>query len=482
MYRITEKDLAYAPATTLMELFKLRVITPVDVLEAQMAEVEKTNGEVNAIVNAYWDRAMQMAQQSTERYADGTYRYLEGITVGVKDEHWDEGWVVTQGSLLFKNDPPKEKPDPLVAKLKDAGAIPSLQVTVPEFCFNQITDTLLCGTTRNPWNLEYTCGASSGGSGAALSAGYCTLATGSDMGGSIRLPSALNGCYGLKPAIGYVHTDEIFSYFSGNGPMARSFEDLVLMYNLISGPAAESVNVAEEPEYPLRYESIAGMKLAYLGGMGIVEPAKYVSDSVDSALDLLRAQGATVDAVDFDFEIEGNIFDIISKMAIGGAMGGMFQSFADKTDRMTHYVAHFVEKAQTAGYGPRDLFEMQNEVKRLWSKLADEVYALGYDLVLAPIYAMAHVPAQHDFTRGVPLTEDGITYPLGVLMQYTLPWNLLNWCPVVVVPTGISPKGIPLGMQIIGKPKDTATVFRVAYAYSRGATRFFTGDLFPGGY
>ena len=83
MYTITQKDLAYAPATTLMELFKLRVITPVDVLEAQKAEVEKTNGEVNAIVNAYWDKARQMAEESTRRYANGTCRYLEGITVGV---------------------------------------------------------------------------------------------------------------------------------------------------------------------------------------------------------------------------------------------------------------------------------------------------------------------------------------------------------------------------------------------------------------
>ena len=482
MYTITQKDLAYAPATTLMELFKLGFITPVDVLKAQKAEVEKTNDKVNAIVNAYWDKAMQMAEESTRRYANGTYRYLEGITVGVKDEHWDEGWVVTMGSLIFKDDPPKDKPDPIVAKLKDAGAIPSIQVTVPEFAFNQITDTLLCGTTRNPWNLEYTCGASSGGSGAALAAGYCTIATGSDMGGSIRIPSSLNGCYGLKPAFGYIHTEEIFSYYSGSGPMARSFEDLVLMYNVMNGPAATSVNVAAEPEYPLRYESIEGMKFAYIGGAGVVEPAPYVTASMNDAFELLRSQGATVDVVDFDFEIEGNIFDIISKMAIGGAMGGMFKSFANKTDQMTYYVRHFVEKAQSAGYGPDELFEMQTEVKRLWNKVADEIYDKGYDGVLAPTVAMTHVPAQHDFTRGVPLTEDGVTYPLGVLMQCTLPWNLLNWCPVVSVPTGISPKGVPIGMQIIAKPKDTATVFRVAYAYSKGAPKFFTGDLFPGGY
>ena len=115
----------------------------------------------------------------------------------------------------------------------------------------------------------------------------------------------------------------------------------------------------------------------------------------------------------------------------------------------------------------------------MWAKLARDVYAKGYDVVLAPTVPMVHVPAQHDFTKGVPLTEDGVTYPLGVLMQYTLPWNYLGWSPAMSVPAGRSPKGVPIGMQILGKPQDTASVFRVASAYARGGPKFFTGDLFP---
>ena len=92
---------------------------------------------------------------------------------------------------------------------------------------------------------------------------------------------------------------------------------------------------------------------------------------------------------------------------------------------------------------------------------------------------MTHVPAQHDFTKGKPLTEDGVTYPLGVLMQYTLPFNYLGWSPAMSVPAGIGPKGVPIGMQIIGKPQATADVFRVAYAYSKGGPKLFTGELSP---
>ena len=182
------------PATLQIELFKRGTITPVDVLKAQKAEYDRTEKKVNAVTVAYWDKAMKMAKASAKRYKDGSYRPLEGISVGIKDEHYDKGWVVTQGSLVHKKDPPKDHADPIVAKLKAAGAIPVLQTTVPEFYFNFTQDTRAWGLSRNPWNLKYAVGGSSGGSGAALAAGYVTLATGSDMGGSIRIPSAFNGC------------------------------------------------------------------------------------------------------------------------------------------------------------------------------------------------------------------------------------------------------------------------------------------------
>ncbi len=475
-----QKELAYLPASVQIELFKRGIITPVDVLKAQKAEFEATNEKVNAATSTHWDKAMQMAEESTKRYADGTYRELEGITVGLKDEFWDEGWVPTFGSLVHKNDPPKEEPDPVTAKLKAAGAIPVMGTTVPELFFNQITDTLAWGTTRNPWNLKYTCGASSGGSGAGLAAGYFTLALGSDMGGSTRIPSSLNGLYGLRPGFGAIHSDDPLTHISSGGPMARTFEDLVMLQNVIAGPSPASINVGEQPEYPLHYKSIKGMKIAYLGSMGAVKPAPYVEKAMQDAIKVLEAQGAQVDVIDFDFDYEGPIFDLVSKIALGGAMGGnLVLNYADKLDQMTHYGKHFVEKATKGGYNNISLLEAQNELKRMFAKLSEEIYAKGYDVVLAPTVAMTHVPAQHDFTKGEPLTEDGVTYPLGVLMQYTLPFNYLGWSPAMSVPAGIGPKGVPIGMQIIGKPQATSDVFRVGYAYSKGAPKLFTGDLFP---
>ena len=151
----TQRELAYMPATLQIELFKRGDITPMDVLLAQKAEYDRTEEKVNGVTVAHWDNGLKMAEESATRYVDGSYRALEGITVGIKDEHYDKGWVVTQGSLIHKNDPPKDHADTIVTKLKEAGAIPVVQTTVPEFYLNFVTSTRAWGVSRNPWNLKY---------------------------------------------------------------------------------------------------------------------------------------------------------------------------------------------------------------------------------------------------------------------------------------------------------------------------------------
>lgn len=475
----TQRELAYMPATLQIELFKRGHISPVDVLKAQKVEYDRTGEKVNAVTFAHWDTAMKMAEDSAERYKDGTYRVLEGITVGIKDEHHDAGWVVTQGSLIHKNDPPKKEADPIVSKLKVAGAIPVLQTTVPEFYLNFVTATRAWGVTRNPWNLKYAVGASSGGSGAALAAGYVTLATGSDMGGSIRIPSALNGLYGIKPAFGSFHTDLPMAHFSTSGPMARYFQDMVLMYNVIAGPGPYSVNVMSSPVFPLMYQPVTGLQIAFLGGMGITEYSKDVAKAMDEAIKVLEKQGAEVDRITFDFELTESLTEAFGQIALAGSMGGMFAGYANDTDQMTHYAKHFIDKSVQGGYGNKQLMDGENLTKRMYAMLVDEVYKKGYDVVIVPTLPTSHVPADYDFTSDEALTEDGITFPKAVGMQYTLPFNMLNWNPVASVPAGISSQGMPIGMQIVGKPHDTQTVLQVAYAYSKGGLKLYIGDAFP---
>jgi len=475
----SQRELAYMPASLQIELFKRGDITPLDVLKAQKAEYDRTEEKVNAVTVAYWDNAMKMAEDSGQRYKNGSYGPLEGITVGIKDEHYDKSWVVTMGSLVHKNDPPKVHADPIVAKLKAAGAIPVFQTTVPELYLNFVTSTVAWGTSRNPWNLNYAVGGSSGGSGAALAAGYSTLATGSDMGGSLRIPAAFNGLYTIKPAFGTYHTDQPMSIFSGSGPMARTFEDMVKMYNITAGPADYSLNVMPSQVYPVEYGTIKDLRIAYIGGMGIAEPTEEISKVMMDAVEVLRKQGATVDVVNFSFSTTPDEMSAeFYKLALAGSMGGLFAGYADAKEELTSYFRYFVEKAAKGGYGNVQLGEAEQYMVKLYKALADQLE--GYDAVLTPTMPTSHIPADWDPTvGGAELVDGKRKFHRLVGTLYTIPFNFLNTFPVASVPAGISSQNMPIGMQIVGKPFDTETVFRIAHAFSKGGPRLYTGNLFP---
>ena len=157
-------NLAYLPASELLTRFRERKLSPVDVLEAQIARIETLNDKVNCITFKHFDETREAARESEKRYADAKPRALEGITVAVKDEYETKGWVTTMGSLLLKDSPPATEDNAVIDKLRQAGAFFHIQTTVPEFCLWMTTATRLWGVTRNPWDLTYTPGGSSGGS------------------------------------------------------------------------------------------------------------------------------------------------------------------------------------------------------------------------------------------------------------------------------------------------------------------------------
>lgn len=220
-----DEALCYASVDELVAMFRTGRASPLDVLEAQIRRIGALNPRVNCITDTHFETARAEARHSAERYRRGDARPLEGITVAIKDEFARPGWRVTQGSLLFKDSPRATENAALIDALEAAGAILPFQTTVPEFYLFLGASTRAWGTTRNPWNLEYSPGGSSAGSGAALAAGFCTLALGSDMGGSIRIPASQNGLYGFKPPFGRVASGE--TAFSTSGPLARTFADLV---------------------------------------------------------------------------------------------------------------------------------------------------------------------------------------------------------------------------------------------------------------
>src|SRR3954454_14107999 len=250
-----QNRLEYMPAHRQLELFRARQLSPLDVLKAQLVRFQDVGPGINAFTCDHFQEALEAARESEARYKRGDVRPLEGISIAVKEEYGRRGWKMTSGSMLFKEEVSREN-HPVIDKLLAAGAVLHAQTTAPELFLLGVTWSNLWGVTRNPWNLECTPGGSSGGSAAALAAGMATLAIGSDMGGSIRIPCALNGLYGSKPAYGRIASPDPSALVphASPGPVARDFRDMVMLQNIMSGPAPGCPAVLRPKlELPLEY-------------------------------------------------------------------------------------------------------------------------------------------------------------------------------------------------------------------------------------
>lgn len=320
-------------------------------------------------------------------------------------------------------------------------------------------------------------GGSSGGSGGVLAAGLCTLATGSDMGGSIRLPCAYNGLYGFKPAHGRVTSGETLSYFATTGPMARSFDDMVRLMNVMTGQVSGQVATLPKLVMPHEYDSIKGMRIAYVGSMGLTYLDKETRDGMARAIDRLEFLGVKVDQVDLEVEWQEVVEKFIGGV-MAGSMGASLALNVDRMDDMTSYSAYFAEKAASGKIGSTQRMEFEGLIHSLYTKICESVFDKGYDAIVMPTLATAHMPADYDQTvEGFML--EGKEMHKSFILALTVPWNVLNWCPVVNVPTELSSKGMPMGMQIVGKPYADLTVFQIASAYSKAAPRLFTENRMP---
>jgi amidase len=488
-----KKDaLAYLPATEQIKRFKAGSLSPVEVLQSQIERIKRYNGplntsgkelkdfmtfngQVNAITYEHFDQAMKAAKESEKRYRKGTARALEGLTVAIKDENDVTGWRTTMGSVLLEDAPAAKENAAIIDLLLHHGAILHIQTTVPEFYVHAQTWSRLWGVTRNPWNMFYAVGGSSGGSGAALAAGFCTLATGSDMGGSIRIPASLCGLYGFKAPFGRVPTSEIS--FETLGPMARNFQDLVLMQNAIVGPHPK-VHASLRPKltYPLEYAGLKGLPIAvdYFedwlpGGVD-----KSVRESLAAAVEVLKKQGAIIEEVKLGWTYQ-NLFKTFANGLLSTGIGAMLQTAAENKDKITTYTRHFLEMAKNSG--PSALAEADELTTKLHREIQDKVYGKGYQALIMPTTATPYFPADNDPTKN-KVTINGKPVE-GVAHTITLMWNLLSRYPVVSVPVGLAPNTIPIGIQVVGNTFDDLAAFRVAAGYSRAGLRLYSRGIFP---
>jgi aspartyl-tRNA(Asn)/glutamyl-tRNA(Gln) amidotransferase subunit A len=455
-------DLHYLSATDALAKFRSKGLSPVELLEAVIARAEAVEPVINAFAESRFDEAMDAAKAAEARYAGraGPIGLLDGLPVAVKEEAPIAGQRNTLGSLPLR-DVVATETAAFVQRILDAGGIVHARTATPEFSSAPVTWTKLWGVTRNPWNTAFSPGGSSGGSGASLAAGSTTLATGSDIGGSIRIPSSFSGVVGFKPPYGRVPEVAPFNldHYCHEGPMARTVADCALLENVIAGPHPSDVaSLRPKLEIPGKLDGVEGMRIALSVDLGCYNVDADVATNTLAAADRLRDAGASVHevALPWDLATIARTVDIHFGMIFGASMKELNDQFGDQ---LTSYVRRLVADSELVS---KDDFYAG-------LSLEAEIYApLGqiledYDALICPTFAVPALPAEYDTGDVVQVNGKPAERWLDVMM--TLPFNIASRCPVLNVPSGLSKDGVPTGLAVVGKTYDDVTAFRVAAAH-----------------
>ena len=459
------ESLHYLTATEAMKMFRSREISPVELMEAVIARSEVCEPELNAFSHTYFEQAIDAARASEARYARGEpCGALDGLPLGMKDEIEVSGQPVTEGSLLYENRI-AEKDAVLVERLRSAGAIFHARTTCPEFCSLWNTQSRLFGVTHNPWNLDVTPGGSSGGSGAALAAGTAMLATGSDIGGSIRFPASMSGVVGFKPPYGRVpETMEPFNLepYCANGPMARTVADTALMQNAISGAhPADAASMLPRVEIPLSFpDNLEGTRIAYTLNFEYLDIEDDIARNTLDAIERLRTLGAEVIEVQLNFPagIERAYYGHMDPMFFASIAGKM----KEHRELLCDYNIQMAEEAMQrledkAAFYQAALVESQMYAR--FGALMEEFDVLVCPTVLTNRLAADFNPVKDDYIVKGKVKE----FDLSVSTCHL--FNMMGRCPAISVPSGIGDNGVPTGLQVAAKAYDDIAVFRVAAAF-----------------
>ena len=447
-------ELHYLSAGAAQRKFLSRELSPVELMEATIARIEAVDPSVNAVPIRFFDEALRAARLAQERFAGkhGGPRPLEGIPVAVKDEVEVAGQPCTAGSLVFK-DMIADITAASVQRIIDAGGIIHVRTTTPEFCCAAITESRLWGVTRNPWNLDFSPGGSSGGSAAALAAGMATLATGSDIGGSIRIPASFCGVVGFKPPYGRVPQLPPFNldHYCHEGPLARTVDDCRLLENVMAGPHREDIaSLRPKLTIPAQLPSVAGMKIACSVDLGGFDVDDEVAAAVRAAADTFRTLGAAVDEVELGWSLAAMREAARAHLSI--IFGSWIGEILDEhRELLTGYAIEFAEDAVrrvTMGY--LQSLEVEGET---YGHLADVLER--YDLLICPTFTEPALPA----------AADGYDIDVVFSRALTFPFNMCSRCPVLVVPAARAANGVPIGLQIVGRTFDDVSVFAAATAF-----------------
>jgi len=471
---MSDLELCYLSASEALTLFKARKLSPVELMKAVIGRAEATRKKVNAFTYTYFDEAMTAARKAEAKYAKSGARLgaLEGLPVAIKDESFIKGKPTSFGSLIYK-DFVAETTSPINARILKAGGIAHARTATPEFSCSSVTHTRLWGVTRNPWNRKFTPGGSSGGSAASLASGTSSIATGSDIGGSIRIPSSCSGVVGYKPPYGRNPDDPPFNLdpYCHTGPLARSVADAILLQNVMCGPSPTDIaSLRPKLRLPMEYKPIKGWRIAYSIDLGFFNVDKDVVANTRAALDVFRSLGATVEEVDLGWTIDALKAGVDH---LNHLFGGQMANYARKHRKlMTPYAVDFAKHG--AKSTSVDFLRSMDMATKMYATLGPILEK--YDVLICPTTALPAVRADFDPTlHEVKINGKKLeVWPI-IAWCMTTPFNTMSRCPVLSIPSGRAANGVPTGIQIVGRTYCDADAFRAGMAYETAVGGWYRG-------
>ncbi|MGP3955060.1 amidase [Nonomuraea sp. 3N208] len=443
-------ELHYLSATELAHLIRTKQVSAVEVVQACLDRIEDVNPRVNAIVTLVAEQALAAAKSADAREPDAP---LHGLPVAHKDLVDTAGIRTTYGSPLFAGNVPGQD-DLIVQRLRAAGAITIGKTNTPEFGTGSHTVNEVFGATRNPYDLAKSAGGSSGGAAAALATGMVPLADGSDMGGSLRNPASFCNVVGLRPTPGrvpVVSDSNAWYTLSVLGPMARTVEDVTLMFGAIAGFDRRSPYAIKEVFAPEPEEGVAGMRIAWspdLGGLPVDPRTAAVTATAPAVFEGL---GARVEQVELDLSDAEDAFRTYRAWNYTLAFGEL--------DGLGPNTAWNVEQGRKVTGA--DLARAEQARSRLYQRMA--AFFDTYDVLITVVSQVPPFPVEHPHVSEI----NGQRLPDYLAWMRSAYWISVLHAPAASVPAGFTPDGLPVGVQIVGRPFEDARVLRVARAFEQ---------------
>ena len=456
-------DLCYTPATELGRLIRARQLSPVELTEAVLSRIERLNPRLHAFLTVTADHARELARASEGRAMQGRLLGpLDGIPYSLKDLESTAGIRTTLGSKFFEDYVPTHD-SVLAERLRRSGAVLLGKTNTPHIGYKDMTDNLLGPPCRNPWNLARTAGGSSGGAGAAVAAGLGPLAHGSDGAGSIRIPAALCGIFGLKPSFGRIPSwpsADLWGARSHPGPMARTVRDAALLLQVMAGPdSRDPLSIDATPADFLAEcdGDLGGLLVGWSPDLGYGAVEQAVADLTRRAASRFRDLGCDVEEAKIDWGNPSEFHRAIYSVQHAARLGDRTVARPDWIEPTLMRMVLEAGRMSAIDYA-RALLARTTFAERV--RLTFE----QYDLLLTPQMPAAAWPADPGPFEGLADLGGRPAYSIFERLPFTYPFNLTGQ-PAASVPCGFTREGLPVALQIVGRWHRETDVLRAAACF-----------------